>query len=230
MSNINEWVRQAKAGDPDAFDNVVGEIKPLMDRRISFYSSKSNLPKNILEIDAITNVQTAIQKFNPDRGIDFQTYVRPYIDKVRRTAYQYANIGSIPEHRITQINTFRQVRDDLVRRLHRHPSSNELADELGWATKEVDRMQKELKTELIMDSGNDAADQLLNEKEKDILHYIRFELPPDEQAVYERVTGLITGNPMSPQEVARDLKMPVTQVYNLKTKLSKRIEPLLQNI
>lgn len=229
MSELNTWIQQAKSGDADAFDNVIGEIKPLIDRRVSFYATKSNLPKNILELDAITNVQTAIQNYNPDRGIDFQTYARPYIDKVRRTAYQYANIGSIPEHRITQINTFRNVRDDLVRRLHRQPSSLELSDELGWSPREVDRMQKELKTELIMDSGNDAMDQLLTEKEKDILHYIRFELPPEEQAVYERVTGLL-GNPMTPQEVAKDLKMPVTQVYNLKNRLAKRIEPLLQNI
>lgn len=80
----------------------------------------------------------AIDRFEPERGLEFSTYAAPTIaGEIKRHFRDRTGSVRVP-HRIQELRTpVRQAREDLTNELHRVPTSQEIADRLGIEPDEV---------------------------------------------------------------------------------------------
>jgi DNA-directed RNA polymerase sigma subunit (sigma70/sigma32) len=142
---------------------------------------------------------------------------------------EYQNVGKIPENRGIAISRFQNIKSNLTEDLGREPTVLELADNLMWSPAEVERMQTELRSDILIQQGKDEAffDTTFNptDRTKDIVQFIYYQSDPEEKKVLEYSFGL-GGNPIltSDSDVAIRMGATPEHVREIKNKLSTEIK------
>lgn len=131
------WRRLKIDGDLDARDRLVVHYSPL----VKFVAGRvrSGLPasvdQNDLVSDGVIGLLDAVEKFEPERGLQFQTYaatrIRGAIVDGLRTA------DWVPRSVREKIRDIDAAQTTLEVRLGRPPSDQEVADELGLSVEEL---------------------------------------------------------------------------------------------
>jgi|WetSurMetagenome_2_1015567.scaffolds.fasta_scaffold69718_1 RNA polymerase sigma factor FliA len=86
----------------------------------------------------IDGLRSALDAFNPDLGIRFETYCTT---RVRGAILDYLrSVDYLPRQIRTRANHLARAREELTDALHRPPTNVELADYLGMPDKEFDRV------------------------------------------------------------------------------------------
>lgn len=222
----NQLAIEAKGGNFDSEEKLLDLMRPQIFHSIRKYNKNSALTTDYLQLEAHEQIGKAIERFDPDKGANFQTFAGPYINKMRRRIYEHANVGYIPEHRIIKVKQFQQVYEALKGRLRREPSQYELSDELGWGINEVSRMTRELKKDMIIQDDVTG----LPESDQNTLTYIYFELDREEQPVFERLVGLFGRRKMSAHEIAADMGITTEQVYSMKKRITRKMDPIIRGM
>jgi DNA-directed RNA polymerase specialized sigma subunit len=187
MKLFDQWKQSNK---PQHFQALYQSMKPLILSAASKASYGSNLPQSAHEIYAAQNFYDALHRFDPSKGVQLQTFVYNAVQqKAKRLDYQYQNVGKIAEPRAIRVGDYNMAKDHLKDTLGRPPSAMELADYLHWSLKDVDLISKEVQKDLSLDGLENQGfleDSTLSED----LHYLYYELTPQQQLVYELVFGL----------------------------------------
>lgn len=131
------WAAYKESGDAIAREKLILNFSPLVKYVAGRLSS--NLPQTVDTSDLISygvfGLIDAIEKFNPERGIKFETYAiarikGAIIDELRAMDWVPRSVRS----RAREIESAYVV---LENRLKRVPSDAEVADEMGVSTKEL---------------------------------------------------------------------------------------------
>ena len=174
-------------------------------------------------------MQKAFETYNPSTGVKLSTYVNSKLPKVYRYVSERQNIGRIPEHRALKITSFKAAKDMLQYRLGREPNAAELSDELAWDLKEVERLTKELRKDVLLTSDIEESFSFHDTSQKQhILNMVYYELDPREKAVFELTTGFGGKRKKSTKEIADRLGVSVPTVGNIKRKVANKIEKYMK--
>ena len=137
------WRRFKDTGDPEARDQLVLRFAPLVKYVVGRLRSglPANVDSNDLTSDGVLGLLDAVTKFDPDRGLQFQTYAvarirGAIVDGLRSTDW-------VPRSVREKIRDINAAQATLERRLGRGPEDREVAEEMGISVAELQHLYAE---------------------------------------------------------------------------------------
>lgn len=217
------WKQWKQDRDPMKLGNLLDSFAPAIHGVVRKFETVP-LPPSTISAEAKRQAVNAFETYNPKAGAGLGTHVHNYLQKVNRFVYEHQNVGRIPEHRITQIGTFKAVKEELRQKLGREPSAQELADDLAWSLPEIERMERELRREVPETALQDIefTFNVTNDAQR-ILSYIYYELSPKEKLVFEHLTGWAGKPKLTEDEIALRVGLSRDRVKKYKAQIAAKI-------
>ena len=137
-SEMDTLLRLAKAGDKKARERLIEGNLRLVLSVIQRFDKRGESPDDLFQVGCI-GLMKAIQNFDPDKNVRFSTYGVPMIaGEVRRYLRDYASIRGSRSIRDTAYRVL-QCKEQMLPRLGREPSLEEISKELGISIDEVNQ-------------------------------------------------------------------------------------------
>lgn len=200
------------------------------------------LPFIDLVQEGIIGLIRAIKKYDPARGTRFSTYATWWIRQaITRTIDNHARTIRLPVHRKTEINRLSYARHQLLQKLGREPSDEELAGMLEISpdqvrdTLKIAQLPISLETPQDDDDGRLLGDMLPDEEaqspeevtEKTLIHEqireVLNRLPPREAQVLMLRYGLHDGKSYALQQVGDQMGITRERVRQIESQALSRL-------
>lgn len=178
------WRRSRAPSDLEA---LVKALDPLIQAEVN--RRAGTLARGILVIQAKKLAVEAIQSFNPNVGVKISTHVTNQLQKLSRLNYAHKDAARIPEHSQLQYHTVNIATEDFKADTGREPSTEELADKLGWSTKKLELFQKQFSRPELLESKDVPGDLFVAETHDPRVNYVYMTLTPRQQQIFEMTTG-----------------------------------------
>ena len=223
--NLLDW---QQTRDPHKFAELVIRYQPVINSVVNKYRT-TGLPTATLRAQATTQLIKAFESYNPNKGTQPTTHIWNNLQKVQRMASESLMSGHVPEVRNMKRSTFTIVQDNLQDQLGREPNSAEMADELGWNIREVDRMQSEMKGETTASNapfdfyGSSTKGE---SRDKTMVDYLYHELDGKQKLIFEYTFGYGGKPVLNNKEISKKLNINEMQVHRIKKQMSERIKEM----
>ena len=228
MDDKEQLLEWQKTKDPEAFAKLVIRYQPVVNSVVNKYRT-TGLPPATLRAQATVQLIKAFETYNPDKKTQPTTHIWNNLQKVQRIASESLMSGHIPEARNLKRSTFTIVQDNLTDQLGREPNVHEMSDELGWDTREVERMNSEMKGETTASNAPfDFYGSSTKGKSKDkvLIDYLYYELSGIEKKIFEYTFGYGGNQKLNNKEIAKALNINEMQVHRIKQSMSQRIKDM----
>ncbi|MGI6655198.1 MAG: sigma-70 family RNA polymerase sigma factor [Christensenellales bacterium] len=212
----------------ETLDKAITAALPLSYAIAARFSGRGIETEDLRQVAAMALV-SALNNFDPERGLRFTTYVTPTITgTVRNHIRDRAQILRTPRGLREQGMQLDRAYDALSQDLHREPTVMELADKLGWDSDRVLSVQSMRdKAQVASLDAPDDAGLMLQDKIKDGSDaYDAFESREDLRralhtlsATERRVLVLRFQGQLSQQETAKRLGMTQMQVSRMERRV-----------
>lgn len=234
MADENEldlYKKWKQTGDKQAFQDLYRSMKPLIYTAAKKASYGSNIPESAHKIYAAQNFFDSLRTYDPSKR-QLKSHVYEWVEqKAKRLNYQYQNLGHIPEPRAQSVGLYQTIYSNLRDELGREPSQAELADRLQWGLKDVANIQKEIRKDLAIMEGTQEVPIVQSRRDEEMLDYLYYELPPEEQVVYEYIFGkhgkqamIKPGGKVDYDRIASQVGFSVSKVRSLAANIGKKFE------
>ena len=233
----------ARAGDARARRELIRRNLRLVVSVAKKYRGMG-LPFEDLIQEGNIGLMKAVEKFDPDRGFRFSTCATWWVRQaVQRAVTNKGRTIRVPAHMTEKINEVSRARNELLAKLEREPSEEEVSERLGWPADKVrlvvgampDAVSLDLpvgaeETTRIVDlvedeRASDVANQVLLGREAEHLRLAVLRLPERERYVLIRRYGLDDRDPARVSELSVELGISGKQVG----KLQRKAEQILQS-
>ena len=243
-----ELIARAKAGDEEAFRSIIVANQRLVVREALKYYFKGD---NFLDLinEGNKGLIEALKKFDLNRENRFFTYALWWVrSEIRRYLSKNQNIISLPDIFYNDYLNFKKAYFKLSKKLKRHPSEKELAEELQIPEKKVkvmlavpdeiisldkgisDGNSSSLTSFLPDDSAIDPQDILIGSSVRDLVNEDIQKLTAREAEIIRLRFGFQGEEPQKLREIAKQLNMSpegirrieIKALAKLKNQLSKQ--------
>lgn len=226
------WRAYKSTGDVEIRNQLVLQYSPLV--KYVAGRVRSGLPASVESADLVSEgvfgLMDAIEKFDPDRGWEFQTYAVPrirgaIIDSIRSADW-------VPRSVRTRLREVEAARTELHRELGRDPEDAELASRLGIGVGELrDLVAKPTQMgsagdEEIAELGDTAPgleEAFEDEGTRELLRRAVRELPERDQVVI----ALYFFEGLTLAEIGQVLQVTESRVSQLRSRATKALRALL---
>jgi len=213
----NQWKRQPTENN---LQTLLQRLNPLIQMEVNRWSG--TLARPTLETEAKRLAVEGIKSYSTTGGAALSTHVVNQLKKLSRLSYTHQNIARLPEYQVLQFHTYNLANASLQDQLGRTPTSDELADELGWNKPQITRFQKSLRREFT-ESGPPPVYEATAE-DGGLVDFVYHDLSPVHKKIFEHTTGYMGAPVMSNPELMRKLKMTQGQLSYQKRLLVDRIQ------
>jgi len=229
---ILKWKAMGAPTKGPEFEALIDSFIPLVMKKGSGYINTSNLPKAVLRAKLIVLLNDALRTWDPNMGAQPNTHiVRNYIPQVGRYIRKYTNMGRIPDDRSQMIGTYKNRLQTLHDELGREPTAEEMADDMSVDINQIHFLNKELVNDLV---GQDYLTEMSHSNKfriNDKVHYLYFELNPEEKLVLEHIYGMY-GKPQlgrDTKKISQKTGIPEKRIYKIRQRIADRLEGVLKS-
>lgn len=220
------WSAWNKTPTPANMNALLNHTAPIRHHVLSAWGT--TVSPVTMNSEAVKHSVAAFKSYDPKRGTKLSTHLTNQLQKVSRVVYEESSFLHIPENRTLKRATYNQADTDLKERLGREPSAEELSDELGWPSREVERFKKETHQLLVasepipigmegFNPNSDAADP--NHK----LHYALADMNPVDQQIFRHSTGYNGAPVLSGKEITKAMNINQSQLSYRKRVITDRL-------
>ncbi|MCS6983097.1 MAG: RNA polymerase sigma factor RpoD/SigA [Candidatus Absconditabacterales bacterium] len=134
--------RRIKRGDEQAKKRLIeANLRLVISIAKRFFGSRLSFSDLIQEGNI--GLIKAIEKFDPDREFKFSTYATRWIKQsITKAIADMSKHVRIPVHLIDEMNSYNKAYSTLFQSLGREPTSQEIADKLGFPMKKVKKLEE----------------------------------------------------------------------------------------
>lgn len=216
-----ELAKKAAQGDSEARERLIKSNLRLVVSVAKKYIGKS---KNLTLLDLIQEgnigLTRAVEKFDWRRGLKFSTYATYWIRQaITRALSDQARTVRLPVHIIETLYKLNKVKKRLSAILHRDPTPEELATEIGFPTQKVQKLLKYLQDVVSLETPiGDEGDSLLKELLPDLT-----DVSPEKHASLAILKEQL-------KKAIQDLSVKERKIISLRYGLEDGIEHTLEEI
>jgi DNA-directed RNA polymerase specialized sigma subunit len=200
---------------------LLTQVAPLIGREASKWNQ--TLAPALLETEGKRLAMQAFHSYDPTKGAALGTHVVNSLQRMSRLAYSNQNVARLPENKMLWFHSYHKAHAQLADELGRAPTTDELADELGWSIPRVEEFRKSIGRRELLESGgaDDSGGAGLYEadKQEHLVDFIHHGLPQQQKAIFEHLTGYGGAEILSNQEIQKKLSLTQGQYSYLKEKL-----------
>ena len=238
-------ILKAKDGDEEAFRNIIIANQRLVVREALKYYFKGD---NFLDLinEGNKGLIEALKKFDPARENRFFTYALWWVrSEIRRYLSKNQNIISLPDIFFNDYLNFKKAYFKLSKKLKRHPTETELAENLQIPEKKVkvmlavpdeiisldksihDENSSSLTTFLPDNSVDDPQDILIGSSVRKLVQEDIQNLTPREAEIIRLRFGFRGEDPQKLREIAKHLKMSPEGIRRIEMKALAKLKKQL---
>jgi len=237
-----ELARKAKAGDKEA-------LKKLVESNLRFVVSVAKkylgcgLPLHDLIAEGILGLIEAARRFDPDKGVKFISYAVWWIrQSIMQALAQQTGAVKIPVKQAVLVNKITRSYGELLKKLGREPTTEELAEYVGMDAKEIERLLTVCQVPLSLDTpigdeedttfkdflkGEGTAEveeKVVREELKQSIQEMLEQLTPQEKKIIIMRFGLDGNEPKTLREIGELLGISRERVRQLETRAKKKMK------
>ena len=223
IEKIEEW---QKSRDPGLFAELITRYNPLVMKFTNQYAN-TGVSKGAIKTKARAQMVKSLNTYDSSAGTQPITHMYNNLKKLNRMASESLVSGHIPESRSLKMATYKTSVDNLTDRYGREPNTDEIADELKWAKKEVVRMNSELTGETTASNAEfDFFGNSNQQKSKDmeLVDYMYSDLNGKDKVIFEHSLGYGGKSMLNNKEIAKKLNTHEMDISRTKKRLAKKIK------
>lgn len=224
------WQKWVDGGQtPEDLRPLLKSFRPMIRAKVNVYKGRVKLvPDSTIEAEFQLRFVDALRSYKPDKG-SLGTYVYRYLDKAKRFIVEHQNIGRIPENRVYKIKKYTEARDELAEELGTVPSVEDVAKKLNWPIAEAERMDSEIRGDLMSQGFEEDPYAIVPSKSEEVLRLFKYELEGKEREVYEYLTGYGKPRLVSTGDIAKKVGLADYQVSRVKKSIQKKLKRYLDD-
>ncbi len=217
--DLELWRAWKKSQSPSDLQKLLDQMAPIINREVGKWAPA--MSRGLLEMEGKRLAVKAFHSYDPAAGTALSTYVASRLPKLSRTVYSNQNAARLSEANALLFHAYNSANSTLSDQLGRDPTSDELADNLGWSLKKLTQFRTQagrkeyVESEDHPDAGEDV-DQYL----ADFIHH---DLPPVQKQIFEHLTGYRGAQKLSNSGVMKKLNLTQGQYSYQKGLLVKHI-------
>jgi DNA-directed RNA polymerase specialized sigma subunit len=225
---LTEWKRATGFSKDQKLSELLKNLSGAIGTAVNSYRG-APVPQVTLELEAKRQALLAIQDWDRSKGMSLASYVTTMVkQRLYRYIGTHANVARLPEGQIRQIGPIREAVSDLTSKFGREPTTDELADHLGMPVKQITRLRRNLRSDLLEEGGGlDNIEHYNTDPgfERAMMAY--YQLTDMEKLVFDFSLGAHGQPRLKPTEIASRLKISNGRVSQLKTSLGQKLKPYL---
>jgi DNA-directed RNA polymerase specialized sigma subunit len=226
QTDLDAW-KTWKAKPTDAHASaLLTQVSPLIHREVNKWSG--TLARPLLETEGKRLAMEAFHSYDPDKGAALGTHVVNQLQRMSRLSYANQNVARLPENKMLLYHSYNVAHSDLADALGRAPTTDELADHLGWPMHAIEEYRKSIGRKELLESGGlfETGDAGLYDadKQEHVVDFIHHDLSPQQKAIFEHLTGYGGAEQLSNTEIQKKLGMTQGQYSYAKAKLIEHVE------
>ena len=222
----DQWKRNGES--PEAMSPLMGSLRPLVYRYgVQTWAGRVPIQKPVLEAEAQRLAISGLRKYDPTKA-QVNTFLRHQLQSMDRFVKQRQNISRITEERTRLIGPMNRSKARLSERLGREPTIMELADDMKVDPRVLEKLLLEMKNDLLASGAMENPFLEETPKSRRVLRLIRYELTPNEEIVFDYLTGQGgKTQTTSTGAIARELGWADSKVSQLKTSIARKMKKYL---
>lgn len=199
---------------------LLKQMNPLIQRETNKWSG--TLARPLLETEGKRLALEAFKTYDPNRGAALSTHVVNRLQKMSRMSYSHQNVARLPENKMLQFHTYHVGHAQLQDNFGRTPTTDEMADHLGWTLPQVNKFNVQTgRQELVESVGVENIGRNLAQVEASdhLIDFVHHDLPPVQKSMFEHLTGYQGAERLNNKQIQKKLKLTQGQYSYQKRKL-----------
>jgi DNA-directed RNA polymerase specialized sigma subunit len=218
-----KWKR---TGAPQDLSALVKNLEPLIHAEVN--RRAGTLSRDLLVVQAKKLAVDAIKSYNPNVGVKISTHVTNQLQKLSRVNYAHQNAARIPEHSMLQFHSVRIATEDFKAEHGYEPSTEELADTMGWSPKKLEQFQKQFDRQEFLEHAKESPGNLFVAATHDPrIDYVYSTLTSRQQQIFEYTTGYHGKPRLKNPELLKKLGITQGVLSYEKTKIKNAFQAVL---
>ena len=228
--DIELWEAYKKNPGPMTLQPLMQQVEPLVQSQVNKWAGAIARP--VLESKGKRLALEAIKSYDPNAGAALSTHIMNRLQKLSRAVYTHQDAVRVPEYKKLKIHSYMRGQREIMDRMGREPTNDELSDHLGWSPGKLNEVQQTMRPEFIEseDFGGDMFEQQsvwASGSQDGMVDMIYYDMDPIDKIIFEHSTGY-SGKPiLSNPKIMSKTGLSQGQLSYRKRKIIDKIDSLL---
>jgi DNA-directed RNA polymerase specialized sigma subunit len=220
VKDLELWKSWKRSKDPSVLQQLLNQMNPIINREVNRWAA--SMSRSLLEAEGRRLAVKAFNEYDPNHGAALSTFVASRLPKLSRLVYANQNTARLSETKALLFHSYNSAMNELKDRHGREPTSDELADHLGWSPKKLADFQKQSARKEFIESEEHPD---FDDSESDhMVDFIYHDLTPLQKKIFEYTTGYQGSPKLTGAQITKKLAITQGQLSYQKSLIVKNVE------